>query len=344
MATSTLRATDCPSCGTTFPVDPERVPDTGIHAECSECWRVFFVAPASSLAVFPSPRAADEVAGLEGDDVADPPRDEAPGVGEDVADPRRDEAPGLEGDDFTLPQGLTETADTPEPADVEPEVFGEEETEDPALAPGELPAGFGPEETPDHEGVAEETDPVPEREDDLPEVPPLPATEPEAPVDPGIVEGVEGLESPLRADPDSDPEVGPEPTSDLEGERGDPVGADSGAAAPAPANADDPVEPDLETPHRESPGEPQGRTLFGRRDPQERARRLARVLVSDMIVYHSDRHQRALREGTLHQEFQDEIDKSWEQYVQQVGSEMAQETDYFREALNELLARGEEVF
>jgi predicted Zn finger-like uncharacterized protein len=40
---------------------------------------------------------------------------------------------------------------------------------------------------------------------------------------------------------------------------------------------------------------------FGGQDPHARARRLARALVSDMITYHPDRHQRGLREGTLRQ-------------------------------------------
>jgi len=83
---------------------------------------------------------------------------------------------------------------------------------------------------------------------------------------------------------------------------------------------------------------------FGRRDPHEKARRLARVLVSDMIMYNPERHVRALENDTLEEDFEEEIEKSWKEYVDQVGPEMAAETRYFTDALNEILAKGEPVF
>ena len=36
--------------------------------------------------------------------------------------------------------------------------------------------------------------------------------------------------------------------------------------------------------------------------------------------------------------------KSWEEYVAQVGDEMAKTTPYFRNALNDILARGQALF
>ena len=83
---------------------------------------------------------------------------------------------------------------------------------------------------------------------------------------------------------------------------------------------------------------------FGRRDPHEKASRLARVLVSDIITYNPERHQRALDGGTLKADFEDEIRKSWGEYVDQVGKELAESTHYFNDALNEILARGQRVF
>lgn len=83
---------------------------------------------------------------------------------------------------------------------------------------------------------------------------------------------------------------------------------------------------------------------FGKRDPHDKARRLARVLVSDMITYNPDRHAQALARGTLADDFEDEIAKSWEEYVDQVGRDMAESTDYWKNALNDVLARGETVF
>lgn len=83
---------------------------------------------------------------------------------------------------------------------------------------------------------------------------------------------------------------------------------------------------------------------FGSADPKVRARRLARALVSDIVVYNADRRDRSLRSGTLRQEFRDEIKKSWDEYVSQVGNEVARETAYFQEALNEILAGGARQF
>jgi hypothetical protein len=83
---------------------------------------------------------------------------------------------------------------------------------------------------------------------------------------------------------------------------------------------------------------------FGRRDPHDKARRLARVLVSDMITYNPDRHDQARHNGSVRQDFEDEIQKSWAEYVEQVGPDLAESTDYWRDALNEILAGGEPLF
>lgn len=83
---------------------------------------------------------------------------------------------------------------------------------------------------------------------------------------------------------------------------------------------------------------------FGAADPQTKARRLARALISDIVVYYPERRERGLRDGTLRTEFREEIRKSWEEYATQIGDEMARGTPYFREALNEILAGGEALF
>jgi len=62
------------------------------------------------------------------------------------------------------------------------------------------------------------------------------------------------------------------------------------------------------------------------------------------VTYFPDRRERALGDGTLRREFTEEIKKSWEEYTAQVGAEMAKQTPYFREALNEILAKGQPVF
>ena len=79
-------------------------------------------------------------------------------------------------------------------------------------------------------------------------------------------------------------------------------------------------------------------------DPKQKARRLARALVSDLVVYHPEKRQQGLRDGTLPQLFKDEIEKSWQEYVEQVGVELAKGTSFWAEALNEILAGGNKVF
>ncbi len=79
-------------------------------------------------------------------------------------------------------------------------------------------------------------------------------------------------------------------------------------------------------------------------DPKQKARRLARALVSDLVVYHPEKRQQGIRDGTLPQLFKEEIDKSWQEYTEQVGAELAGSTPYWTEALNEILAGGGKVF
>ena len=83
---------------------------------------------------------------------------------------------------------------------------------------------------------------------------------------------------------------------------------------------------------------------FLAQDPSAKARRLARALISDMVVYHPAKRQEGLRDGTLKALFEEEIQKSWEEYTDQVGHEIAESTPYFREALNEILADGRALF
>ncbi|HSH46612.1 MAG TPA: zinc-ribbon domain-containing protein [Longimicrobiales bacterium] len=84
--------------------------------------------------------------------------------------------------------------------------------------------------------------------------------------------------------------------------------------------------------------------VFGPQDPDTRAERLARALVSDIVVYNRERWEESRSAGTLRTDFREEILKSWDEYVEQVGEEMARKTPYFRDALNAILAEGGRVF
>ena len=130
-----------------------------------------------------------------------------------------------------------------------------------------------------------------------------------------------------------------------------PMNAPPAPEAPAPvAVAVD--EPAMEASHSpapveapaEAPSAQASRTARGGKSADDRARRLARVLVSDILWYNRERRDAALRDGTLMTSLSEEIKKSWELYKEKVGPEAAHSTNYFKEALNEILANGQQVF
>lgn len=79
-------------------------------------------------------------------------------------------------------------------------------------------------------------------------------------------------------------------------------------------------------------------------DPNAKARRLARALISDLVTYYPQRRDEGMRDGTLRELFREEIKKSYEEYVEQVGKEFADTTPHFQDALNEILANGQKIF
>jgi predicted Zn finger-like uncharacterized protein len=76
----------------------------------------------------------------------------------------------------------------------------------------------------------------------------------------------------------------------------------------------------------------------------EKARRLARVLASDIAIYNREKKDRGLADGNLVAVLGYEIKKSWEIFKERVGADFANETPYFRDALNDLLADGKKIF
>jgi len=115
------------------------------------------------------------------------------------------------------------------------------------------------------------------------------------------------------------------------------------AARPAPAMPPRPAAPPAAAPAAAAaarrPVNP-----FLSQDPSQKARRLARALISDMVVYHPAKRREGIRDGTLKQLFEEEIKKSWEEYSEQVGRDVAESSNHFRDALNEILADGRQIF
>ncbi|MFC1575289.1 zinc-ribbon domain-containing protein [Gemmatimonadota bacterium] len=308
---------ECPACNTSFPVDPNKVPPEGVHARCSVCSEVFFVeVPPEDTGALPSAEVMEAPAedfGAPVDDVeAAAEAFEAPA---DVI-----EAPT---EDFGAPTDEVEAA--PE----EGEAFAEEASME--TAPEEVASAFETETTFGDDVVFE-------TEDDLGTTfgggePAFETTEPAfGEAEPTFGDG----ESTFTMDP---PELGT-----VEEAPAEPVPSfDEAREAPVEA-VSEAVEEPVEAAEPEVPATPLPTPSFGKRDPKEKAQRLARVLVSDIILYNPDRHQRALEEGRLKEDFDDEVKKSWSEYVDQVGEEIANSTNFFNEALNEILAKGEQLY
>ena len=152
------------------------------------------------------------------------------------------------------------------------------------------------------------------------------------------------------APPPAVPGIGGRPT----GPRQFGPGPGIAPAAPpvTPAHAPPPEEIKPPAVAAPSPAAPRDASKTGSRpvnpfltnDPSQKARRLARALISDLAVYYPDRRKEGLANGTLKELFKEEIEKSWEEYSEQVGKEVAGSTSYFTDALNDILAGGRRIF
>ena len=349
----------CSSCATIYRIDPSKVTEAGARARCTVCSNVISIArdegvvapapvPASGSALgdtapMPAVRLSQEdiAAAVLGDAFIAPSKQEAPPVPSPVAAP----APAA-----PSPPPPSPVVPTPEPAtaasDAAPSQRVEPE-EPPAspLAPPPLaaPVAAAPVNRPPVEkgGLRVARPFAPPRSGQRPTKAPQEPQRPTAPVfrpTPGM---------PLK--PASPPPAKPEM----------PAAPPVAAAPPAPAASPEspptlappgPPEPPAAPAAAAAPPTPAPAARkpvinpFMSKDPKQKARRLARALISDMIVYQPEKRQKAVDDGSLKEAFDEEIKKSWQEYVQQVGEEIANSTPFFTEALNEILAGGQPVF
>ena len=73
------------------------------------------------------------------------------------------------------------------------------------------------------------------------------------------------------------------------------------------------------------------------------AQRLARALISDILIYHRDRRDAALADDRLLVEFGVDLAEAWSAFKTQLGPAAQRWTPEFREAINEILAGGRTV-
>jgi predicted Zn finger-like uncharacterized protein len=182
--------------------------------------------------------------------------------------------------------------------------------------------------------VPDASPPAPEaiRPAPLPTVPPAgesPAP-PEVPPRPSAPAQASAAEGPAAAPRPAAPAVRPAAPA--------PAAPAGPAAAPAPAKG-----VRLAEAHASLSPIPEGLSPEDR-VKHERARRLARVLASDIAIYNKEKCERGVRDGNLVAVLGYEIKKSWEVYKERVTPELANSTPYFRDALNEMLGEGKKIF
>ena len=176
---------------------------------------------------------------------------------------------------------------------------------------------------------------APQRPAPAPKAPP-PAAPAPLPPQPPHAPSIAGLRASQAAI--TEPNLAPLRTPPLPVPPAPPPAAAGVGAIRTPA----PAAPAAPEPRKTGPLRPVNPFLV--QDPRQKARRLARALISDMLVYHPEKRQQGIRDGTLPQLFRDEIEKSWLEYVEQVGKEMADSTPFWTDALNEILAGGKKLF
>lgn len=104
------------------------------------------------------------------------------------------------------------------------------------------------------------------------------------------------------------------------------------SAGPAPQPIPEPAPP--------APPAPSGQ------QEARRAKRFARALAEGILQGpgRRERRDRALAEGRLLQDFSAEVSTAWRLYLDKVGEDFARDSSYFRDAFNEILANGRQLF
>lgn len=187
--------------------------------------------------------------------------------------------------------------------------------------------------------------PAQPEEPSVPQEPEVPTPEPEvAPTEPEVPAPTEPeVPSPEPPVPPA-PEV-PPPEPDVAPTEPEVPAPQERIEQAAPLDVVMPSEPVMATPTESLPTAPL-ETQMSDEDKKwnERARRLAKALASDLVLYNQDKVEEGLREGTLAKLLGSEIRRSWEYYNQQIPKHIVEGSDYFKEQLNKIVGKGKEIF
>ena len=300
----------CPECRSVFRVDPARIPPAGVRARCSVCGGVITIGQGGAIENDFADGRAPALSAQRPPTAPGRPTPRVPsGQSQPPLPPRvptpAAPTPGVA--PFARNTPLTGTRAVP-PAASRPSAPTAPPAAPRPSAPN-VPAGGRPPSQPVIPLRSQPTAPMP---------PAQGAPAPNAPVPRAPAQGAPPAQG-ARAQAPAPPAQGA-PSAPLP----------SGHPRPAPAAA----------------GATPTRTInpFLSNDPNLKAKRLARALVSDIVAYFPQKREEGLRNGTLKQLFREEIKKSYEEYVDQMGKEFAETTTHFQDALNEVLAGGKKLF
>jgi predicted Zn finger-like uncharacterized protein len=308
----------CPQCSTVYRVDPAKVPAGGVRARCSTCSGVIPVGmPGASPRMTP-PRSTP----ARSTPVRSTPVRSTPARSTPVSP-----APSVPEVTRNTPADPLGAAFTPRPLNPRPFV----------------PSGPGRSTPPVAPRTATPPGPTPQLGASLPSMRPAPRTSWPAVGTPAPGAVPSPLPEPTIAEQEAVPALAPTtaiPVVSVPAETppsAHPLPSLSETAAPASSHPS----PGSGAP---APGERRPINPFLTRDPSLRAKRLARALVSDMVAYYPAKHSEGLEKGTLKELFREEIKKSYEEYIAQVGADFARSTTHFQESLNEVLGAGKKIF
>jgi len=331
----------CPECRSVFRVDPAKVPPTAVRARCSVCGGVITVSSGASMDDEFSSNSSNSVAAA---------RTVSAGERAGVARGNAGFAAAVM-DAFAPPSVPTRDAAPPSHASV---AAVQEAPRAPSVSEGAAPLRTSvpptvqapPRQAPAPANVAASSAPTAGAAGQAAR----PVLFPPRPMIPG------GASAGAASRPLVAPRAAANPPAPATSQPPAPRpsgGVSSGAAAAsAPVRPSAPAaaasSPPVPAPQAPTGGSPAATRTpinpFLANDPHAKAKRLARALVSDLVTYFPQKRQDGLRDGTLKQLFKEEIQKSYEEYVAQVGKEFAESTPHFQEALNDLLAGGQKVF
>jgi 3-methyladenine DNA glycosylase Tag len=77
------------------------------------------------------------------------------------------------------------------------------------------------------------------------------------------------------------------------------------------------------------------------KDPHERAQRLARLIVDELVLYHKEKIAEAIRNDRLFEDLGRELEEARAYYEKNVDPSVRAETGYFDHAVVDILVKGQ---